>query len=966
MSKINNLHFFSEYSFFESPTKIKDYVEFAKQNEMEALVLTDHNNVHGFAEFKKYCFLNKIKPIFDIDLDFENGRLILLSKNKKGFEKIKELSFLKSKNVVLKIEDIDDDNLFTINHPIYGYKNVDLLNKKLNNFYFYEKDNKLSNIYVQDCRIINKKNIDSLNIINKLKGIELKENYDFQLNFSLKIEDEKIINNINKIINECNVVFEEKKNMLPNFCSNPLEYLKKIIKEKFNEKKDLQTFDKNVVENRIKYEISIIEKMNVENYFLIISDLIFWAKKNDIYIGPGRGSVAGSLIAYIIGITEINPLVFDLYFERFLNPERISMPDIDIDIQDNKRELVINYLKEKYGYENVSQICTFQRIGAKQALKDCARFLNINFSKINEITKIISSEDSLNESYEKNIKFKSIIDSEQILTKLFNYSILIESLPRQIGVHAAGVVISKEKIINSIPITYLDGNIVTQFSMEFIEDWDLLKIDLLGLKTLTIIKKIEEEIQLNVDKNFQYKNIPLNDEKTNKLLNSGKVLGIFQLESPGMIKTINKVKINNFNDLVDIISLFRPGPLSNISTYIKNKNNRDEIEKIEKEYDQIVRSTNGIIIYQEQIMEIIQKIAKLDFSKADILRKAISKKNKEDILQIEKLFINKAIENNVDKKIAEKIYEQIVKFAEYGFNKSHAVSYATLSYKMAYLKARYPLYFYAGIIATTSSIDTINKIVLEAKELKFNIESPMINKISKTINHDKKNNIFLPLTFIKGLGNIANEKILNEFEKNGKFSDFFNFIARAKRAMINDSIIDILIESNTLREFGNMATLLNNKNKALTYASAISYEDKNTNEIILDLDAKKPKLEIVDQDINFEAQNEIKYLGMIYNSFATSKYETNDKLINLKIGIEYKIVLLIKDKKEILDKNKKTLYCVEVLDSSMLETVWFNEKNKQIFDSIEKNTIGYATIIKLENLKGKKYININKWDKINN
>ena len=330
---------------------------------------------------------------------------------------------------------------------------------------------------------------------------------------------------------------------------------------------------------------------------------------------------------------------------------------------------------------------------------------------------------------------------------------------------------------------------------------------------------------------------------------------------------------------------------------------------------------------------------------------------------MEKTFINGAINNNISEDIAKLIYAQIVKFAEYGFNKSHAVAYATLSYRMAYLKAKFPLCFFIGIMTLTTSMDTINKLVIEAKELKFNIFSPAINKISNDISHDKKNNIYLPLTFIKGLGEVANKKILNEYNQYGKFNDFFDFVARAKKANIGDSIIDILIESNSLREFGNMNTLIQNKSKALSYASTISFEDKNTNEIILDMSVKKPKLEVYDEDLRQEAKNEIKYLGMIYNAFITSKYESNDKLSNLKVGIEYKIVLSINKKKEIMTKFKKLAKCIEVSDSSTNETIWFNEKNLNIYETIEENTIGYATILKLDR-NGRTYFNIYKWEKI--
>lgn len=961
-NKIVNLHFYSEYSFFESPTKIKNYVEWAKENNLDSLVITDHNNVHGFADFRKYCTLHNIKPIFGIDLDVENVRFILLAKNNIGFQKIKLLAYNKSKNLEIKVEDILSNDIITILNPNFTEPNiVEMYKEKIPNLYFYNKHLKDSNIYVKDARILNKNFYNSLKIINDLKEIKLNENQDYVIDLDVNISEEQKLN-IRNIINECNISFQNiKNNSLPIFCEEPYNELKLLIQKGLNNRKDIIKFDKNIVNSRIEYELSVIKKMNIENYFLIISDLINWSKNNSIYIGPGRGSVSGSLIAYLIGITQINPLEYNLYFERFLNEERVTLPDIDIDIQDDKREEVINYLKNKYGVDNVAQICTYQRIGSKQALKDCGRFLNINFSRMNEITKLISGSDALQTSYNTNVKFKALIDSEEILTKLFQYSLLIESLPRQTGIHAAGVVIANRPIIDLIPIMNIDNNNVTQFSMEFIEEWGLLKIDLLGLRTLTIIKKIEKNIKQIFDPNFNFEQIPLNDDKTNKLLTNAKVLGIFQLESSGMVATLKTVKINNFNDLVDVISLYRPGPLSNIKEYINVKNDKNNFQSISQEYDKIIAKTNGIIIYQEQIMEIIQKVAKLSFSKADILRRAISKKKKDDILEMEKLFLDGALKNNYQLDVAKKIYHEIVKFAEYGFNKSHAVAYATLSYRMAYMKARYPLCFYIGIISLTYSVDSINKIVMEAKELKFNINSPSINKISKEIYHDKKNNMYLPLIFIKGLGEVANNKILNDFENNGKFNDFFDFIARMKTININNSIIDILIESNSLRDFGNMSTLINNKTKALSYASIASFKDTNTNEIVVDNKIKKPLLEIFPEDLELETKNEIKYLGMIFNAFITSKFETQDKLINLKPGVEYNIVVQVLKKKEVINTKFKTVsYFMEVCDSSGKEEIWFNNKYKHIFDEIEVNTIGYATIIK-SSKNNKIYTNLYKW-----
>ena len=963
MSKLINLHFASEYSFSESPTNLREYVEFAKKNNISILPLTDHNFVFGFAEFRQLCQEHNIKPIYGIDLDVEDFRLILLAKNKAGFNEILKLSYLKSINQNIKTTQISEQNLYVINHPTYGTKNINELKSRFTNLYFYEPNNPESNLFIKDNRIVDDKKQDALFFINQLAGNELDSKKSFLFSTEHPVE-EKLIQQTLAIANDCNVTFEEKINLLPDFHDDPNWLLNQWVNQGLQEHEDkLIKYDSKLVQERIKYELWVIKQMEVANYFLIIADLIKWAKTKEIEIGPGRGSVSGSFIAFLIGITQINPLEYNLYFERFLNQERITMPDIDIDIQDDRREEVIEYLKNKYGYENVAQICTFQRIGAKQALKDAGRFLNINFAEVNELSKLIPGHESLALSYQNNNQFQARIDGNETYGKLFDLASKIESLPRQSGIHAAGIVLAKEPIINHCPIMSVDQNLITQFSMEYLESWNLLKIDLLGLRTLTIMKRIEKNVQKIYIPSFSINNIPLDDDKTNKLLSEAKVAGIFQLESPGMMATLNKVKINKFLDLVDVISLFRPGPMSNLPKYLKNKEHPELINHISENYDKVINQTHGIIIYQEQIMEIVQGVAGLSFSQADILRKAISKKNKSEMESMKSLFIAGAIKNDFSEIIANQIFEEIEKFAQYGFNKAHAVAYATISYKMAYLKTRFPICFYASIIELTAALESINKYVKEAKSLKFQIESPTINKISTRILHNEKDTIWLPITFIKGIGSAAAQKLVYEVSQNGPFIHFFDFIARAKKINLSTNVIDALIESNTLREFGNVNTLQSNKAKGYNYAEVALYKDPATEEMKIDLTIKVPQLEYELQDLNQEAQNEIKYLGMIYNAFITSKYETNDKLMNLKPGIEFLIIIHINKKRQVVNKFNKISYILEVSDSSGQDVIFFNEKNKELFDKIQVNTIGYANLIRVEKATNK-YLYLNGWKEV--
>ena len=963
MTKLINLHFASEYSFSESPTNLKEYVEFAKNNDIKILPLTDHNFVFGFAEFKQLCQAHDIKPIYGIDLDVEDFRLILLAKNKSGFDEILRLSYLKSINHTIKTTQISEQNLYVINHPNYGTKNINDLKSRFSDFYFYEADNPESNIFINDNRIVDLKKEDALFFVNELADHKLDPEKSFLFSFDYQL-DPKLIEKTIEIANNCNVVFNEKLNLLPDFHRDPNWMLEQWIKEGLEKHQDeMAQYDPKLIEQRLNYESLVIKQMEVANYFLIIGDLIKWAKAQAIEIGPGRGSVSGSLIAYLIGITQVNPLAYNLYFERFLNEERITMPDIDIDIQDDRREELINYLKEKYGYENVAQICTFQRIGAKQALKDAGRFLNINFAEVNELSKLIPGHESLSLSYQNNQQFQARIENSQIYKKLFDLASKIESLPRQSGIHAAGIVLAKEAIVKHCPIMNVDQNLVTQFSMEYLEDWNLLKIDLLGLRTLTIMKRIEKNVRDIYIPSFSINDIPLNDDKTNRLLSEAKVAGIFQLESPGMMSTLNKVKINKFLDLVDVISLFRPGPMSNFPKYLKNKEQPELISHINEKYDQVIEQTHGIIIYQEQIMEIVQNVAGLSFAQTDILRKAISKKSKIEMEKMHSLFIEGAINNGIKKEIAIQIFDQIEKFAQYGFNKAHAVAYATISYKMAYLKTRFPICFYAAIIELSAALESINKYVKEAKSLKFNIESPSVNKVSNQILHNGKDTIWLPITFIKGIGAAAAQKLIQEVNQFGPFRHFFDFIVRAKKINLTPGLVDTLIDANALREFGNVNTLQTNKAKAYNYASVALNQDPLTDELKVDLTIKVPQLEYELQDLNQEAQNEIKYLGMIYNAFITAKYESDDKLANLKPGIEFLIIIHINKKRQVVNKFNKISYILEVSDSSGQDVIFFNEKNKELFDQIQPNTIGYANLIRVERT-GNKYLYLNGWKEV--
>ncbi|MGL5732479.1 MAG: DNA polymerase III subunit alpha [Metamycoplasmataceae bacterium] len=952
MSKFVNLHFNSEYSLLESSVTIDSYISFALENNISILSITDHNNMYGVDKFIKLCKKNNIKPIIGVDLDVDNFRLLLLAKNYQGFQELSRLVSLKSKQNI-NINDIDSKNLFVLDHPTFGYiaKNKKVLNG-MENFYYNSDDKENPQaIILKENRILESDENETISILNSIKNQD-KKAFDYPGFMNESNSDANIINRTNWIAEQCNIEFPKIESLFPKFNTGTnvtsLEYLKDLIKDSFKEKFEvMKNNDVNVVKERIKYELSIIEKLNVSDYFLIIWDFIKWGKGNNISFGPGRGSSAGSIISFLLGITEINPLEYGLLFERFLNPERISMPDIDIDVQDDKRSILIEYIQNKYGYESVAQIITFQRMTSKSAFRDVARVLEIPNSEVNIISKLIPLDLNLKDAYKKSSSFRAKINEKEIYTKAYDHALRIENLPRQKGTHAAGIIISEIPLVKKIPVIYESETLVSQFSMDNLESWGMLKIDLLGLRTLSIIESIIEEInKKHVDK-ILFKNIPLDDSKTNTLLSNGNTVGIFQLESPGMMNTLKKVEVSDFNDLVAIISLFRPGPISNISTYSKIKHNEMKMDSLAKEYDEIVKSTYGIMIYQEQIMEIAQKFAGMPFGQADLLRRAIGKKDKLEMGKLESVFVNGALAKGKPKELIEKIYTEIEKFAEYGFNKSHAIAYATVSYKMAYLKAWYPIEFYTSILSSLPGLDTINRYVVEARLMGFQIISPHINNSHENV-YNLNNKIILPLIMIKGLGKVASDKIQNDKDANGIYASFFNFVARARRMKLGDAIIDILIRSNALRVFGNMATLNTNLTRAKYYADCVIVSKND--ELVIDYDLAAEQ-ELVFEEINMldEMNYEEQYLGAKYNSFPTIDYETKDKLKNLSKQVEYRIVLYVeKIVERKADKNGNQFGIVTLSDSSGSEEIFIFHPNWESFKEIKISSLIECKIIKLQ------------------
>ena len=849
----------TNFSLLSSLIDIEDLIELAKEKNIKSLAITD-DNLFGMMTFYKNCKKNSIKPIIGLEIKLENDYLYLYAKDYVGYQSLIKLSTIQSERLVT-LEDIFNNNKNTIVIiPIEFQNTYIVLKEKLTDVYLSYKNKQEE----KECRIITDKAVfmSQALYLNKQESEYLKYLYMIRdgknissddLDYDIENKELKIDNiydlssnegifETSKIAELCNFEWEDNGLLLPIFNdTNGLdshEYLVNLSKAGLSRRLN-NNVSKNYQE-RLSYELSIIKKMGFSNYFLVVYDFIKYAKKNKILVGPGRGSGAGSLVCYSIGITDIDPIKYDLLFERFLNPERISMPDIDTDFPDVYRDQVINYVVSKYGIKRVSGIVTFGTLAAKQAVRDVARVLNVPSYQVDLISKKIPAftKSKLKDFYKDDQEFRQLIDSDSKLQKMFKIACKIEGFPRHTSSHAAGIIMCKKDLDEVIPLTKSDDMYLSSFTMEHLEELGLLKMDFLGLKTLTTIMNIIEDIKIGEGVEIDFNSIPLDDKEVLDLFKRADTSGIFQFESSGMRNFLRNLKSDSFEDIFAAIALFRPGPAQNIDSYIRRKEGTEEITYLDKTLEPILKSTKGIIIYQEQIIGIANVYAGYTLGEADILRRAMSKK-KMDVLKLEEeRFINKSIERGHSKETSKKIFDLILSFANYGFNRSHSVAYSLIAYKMAYLKVKYPKYFYASLL--TSVIGSESKTmeyINEAKAHDIKILNPNINKSSNdyVVEDD---GIRFPLSAIKNIGGVTVNSIM--VNKKDGFSDIFDFIFKTSGSGINNKTLETLIDAGCFDEFGyNHHTLHHNLDSIMNYSDLVKDLDP---EFVL-----KPDIEVVEE-----------------------------------------------------------------------------------------------------------------------
>ncbi|WP_113928452.1 DNA polymerase III subunit alpha [Bacillus sp. P14.5] len=1001
----------SAFSLLSSTASVKSLVQKAVQQQYRAIAITDRNVMYGVIPFYQECRKNCIKPIIGMTVDVMSESedrsfpLVLLAKNNAGYGNLLKISSVigtkSPEGIPYKWLKGYGNGLIGITPGIKGEIEQGLLAGSHENaeaacvrmqkvfgkdsFYFSLQNHGLQDeriieegfqklsqkhgvkqIVTNDVQFVEKEDAFAQECLLAIRdGVKLADDERETLpndQYYFKSKDEMLelfgrhvdaLENTMNAANECNVEIAFNQNLLPKYPLPPGEsadqYLEKVCLQGLKERGLENT---GIYMDRLKYELSVILKMNFSDYFLIVWDFMKFAREQHILTGPGRGSAAGSLVAYILKITDVDPIVHGLLFERFLNPERISMPDIDIDFPDYRREEVIEYVHQKYGDLHVAQIITFGTLAAKAALRDTARVFGFNSKELEQLSKFVPSRHglSLKSAYDESAEFRDFINESQHKQRLFQTALKLEGLPRHASTHAAGVIISERPLVDLIPIQAGQGDVhLTQYPMEVLEEIGLLKMDFLGLRNLTILDRIVSSIRKGTGKKFSLDALPQNDEKTFQLLSQGRTDGVFQLESDGMKNVLVKLRPTSFEDIVAVNALFRPGPMENIPLFISRKHGEESIDYPHSDLKEILGITYGVIVYQEQIMQIASKMAGFSLGEADLLRRAVSKK-KRDVLDSErKHFIDGALKKGYTFETAEKIYDLIVRFANYGFNRSHAVAYSMIAYQLAYLKANYPSYFLAALLTSVIGNDAkVAQYIREAKQNDIDILPPSIN-LSQFPFKVEKRGIRYSLGAIRGVGAAALKEIYKE--RQGKpFADLFDLCLRVSVKAVNRKTLEALVFSGALDDFGeDRATLLASLDVAIEHSELVRPRDQEY-DLFEEEEAffLKPKYTVVeDMPLEKKLEYEKQVLGLYLSDHPVSPFEKLFKdisaidLFDLEAGNKnIRAGVYITSLKTIRTKKGEVMAFITASDSSgEMEGVVFPNAYKQYSALIKEGNI---------------------------
>ena len=997
-----NLYLKTEYSLLSSMIRIDSLPQTLKQLGYNVCAICD-DQMYGVLKFYNVCVNNNIKPIIGLSVTFKNenydSTLLLYAMNNVGYKNLLKISTLKNlKKDTFSLNDLNGLTygvlcvIPSLENEVVKYfvnksieKSINILNtyKYLFNKVYLGIDlqREVSHVLINNlidfasknnikCVALNKTcyyDDSDVNVYKALKSILLNtKNYELQeeeykMSFLSNSEMELLFNNhkgllynLDEINNLCNVSIKFDGYKFPKYdIENSSLYLQDLCKLGLNKrlKQKQEKFDYDVYVKRLNYELEIINKMGFCDYFLIVFDYVRYAKNNDICVGPGRGSAGGSLVSYCLGITEIDPIKYNLLFERFLNPERISMPDIDVDFPDDRRDEVIRYIGSRFGVDRVAHINTFGTLKPRLAIRDVARVTNFSELKLKEIMKFIpqASNMSLNEIINDSLYLQRLINSDDEIANLMGIALKIENLPRNCSTHAAGIIMADSALVDYTPLQEgINGLYQTQFEASDLEMMGLVKMDVLGIRNLSIIKKVINDVKKTKGIDVKINNIPFDDPRVMELLRKGDTLGLFQLESDGVRKLLIDMKCSSLNDIVNATSLYRPGPMEMIPTFIKRKFG-EKYELIHPDLKDILDETYGIIVFQEQIMLIARKFAGYTLGQADILRRAISKKKIELIKSERQKFIQNSIINGYPEDKAAEIYDYIEKFANYGFNKSHGVAYAIIAYQMAYLKTHYYKSFMCALMTNNiGSINSTMKYIMECKKHNIKVYTPNINVSTNEFVYDD-NGLYYPLLGINNVGEVVVKEILDE-RKQGLFKDYDNFVSRTSD-FINKKQFNNLVYSGALDCF-------KHSRKSMVNMYDLVLQKVN---YIKSLGSSIIETEFSDEEYTFEEISflEKEALGFNIKYSYFTKYQTIKVKYGCKDIANYDLksinrsIVNVKYLKVIKTKKNEEMAFISMLDDSMeIDGVLFPSCYQKFKNMLEVNK-SYLITYKIENREEK-------------
>jgi DNA polymerase-3 subunit alpha len=856
----------------------------------------------------------------------------------------------KAKELALEYKDIFDEGSFFLevqDHP--NFENQKIANEGI---FKLAKELNIPVVATCDVHYVNKADADAQDILlcvqtnRKVYEKDRMNMLEFDLSFRSPEEiaagfpnNPEVLSNTQLVAKQCDFKLKMGETQLPHFDVpegfTPMTYLRH-----FCEKGLTKRYGENITEKhreRMEYELSVIEKTGYASYFLIVQDFVNWAKENGIVVGPGRGSAAGSFVSYITGITNIDPIEYNLLFERFLNPERVSMPDVDMDFADDRRDEVLDYVRKKYGEDHVSQIITFGTMAARAAIRDTGRALGFPYEFCDKTSKMIPMFTSIKTALEDVPEFKVHYNSSEDAKKLINNAMRLEGVVRHAGMHACGVVITKNPVTDYSPIQNVIGaheGTVTQYSSStkssYVEKIGLLKMDFLGLKNLTIIQNTLRIVRKTKNLSVDIESIPINDKKTFELLQAAHTTGIFQLESSGMKHYLKLLKPTVIEDIIAMNALYRPGPMDWIPDFISGKHGR-KIKYVHPKLEPILKNTYGVAVYQEQVMQIARDLAGFTMGEADVLRKAMGKKIFELIKEQRMKFIEGCVNNGVSSEIAERVFSFIEPFAGYGFNRSHAACYALIGYQTAYLKAHFPAEFMAALL--TSDQDNIDRIAIEAgecREMGIEVLAPNINEsfedFAVIIGDDNVERIRFGFNAIKNVGHVIAHEIVEERKRNGKYKSLADFLERVETKDLNKKSIDALAKVGALDELGERNQIVESMENILTFIKNVQ-KDKNSNQVSLFGESvlETPTVQLLEaapagkkQKLNWEKE----LLGLYVSGHPALEYQSYiekvalplDKLSSELVGQKITVGGVIQKVQKILTKNQQTMYFVTLED----------------------------------------------------